>query len=246
MALVLNKVTVTDQALQSVASILRNHFQVEEQVEGIDQLSGGGVNDPNHRVAKTAKGRQYGVKTQSRGGGPDGERREEAFSKVCQAMGIDQACRAIRVESIPHMDGFDKTSSVITEWAVESKRVQELTPQEKQQMADLPRVMNQLGKWVATNLHSGLGDRAKLDNWVWSHANQGLTAIDTESAFNASNVSEHHPLIDSLYGKTKLKQERGNSEAAKAFEAGLRGVHEQFIAHPEVISPNFAGAHFFA
>lgn len=230
-----DKLVVAPEVILSILAALSEHYRIQEPLEGIYRVSGGGANDANHLLVRTQSSRQFGIKTQNRGGGAEGERREEAFSKACTAVGFVHACRAVRVESIPHLSGFDKTPSVITEWAPDSKRVDEVTETDKQ-VANLPDVLLQIGQWIAADLHLGLIDRAGLKNWVWSVVHQRITTVDTESAFQTATVQDHHPLIDKFYGRAKLKQERGQSDAAIAFENGLRQVHEQFVAHPEAIA----------
>jgi hypothetical protein len=230
------KLAVAPETVASVSAILSEHFQVQDPLEGIYAVSGGGVNDPNHRVAITQTGRRFGIKTQTRGGGPEGEKREEGFSKACSSLASAHACPAVRVEKIQHLQGFDDSASVITEWAPESKSVDKVTQEDTEAIRNLPDVLSQSGKWLAANLHLGLGDRGGLKNWVWSGVHERLTAVDAESAFQRATVQEHHPVIEKFYGRAKLKQERGVSDAAKAFEAGLRQAHEHFLAHPEAIT----------
>ena len=65
----LSKTDVGKTAIESIAKILNQHFQVSEQIEGVYTVSTGGVNDANHRVVRTVSGKQYGMKTKTRGGG---------------------------------------------------------------------------------------------------------------------------------------------------------------------------------
>jgi hypothetical protein len=229
----LEKISVSAETLESLSTLLRASHGVDEAVEEVDRIIDGGINDANHRVAITVSGRRFGIKTQNRGG-PDGEKKEQAFSRACAWLDIP-ACRAVIVERVPRLDGFDKTPCVITEWAPNSKRLDEVSEEDKHGIASVPDVLLQIGRCVATHLHLGLPDRA-LKNWVWSHTHQRLNAVDTESSFQGATVQDHHAIIDKFYGRTKLKQERGQSDAAKAFESGLREVHEKFVAHSEAIT----------
>jgi hypothetical protein len=236
----LQKRAVGPQALEALAALLRDRFRLgnaeeADVIEGVYSMSGGGVNDGNHCLIQTRSGRRFGVKTSSRGGGPDGERRAEAFSRLCEVFGLHDACDAIRVDNVPHLDGFDKSPSVVTEWAPESKRLDEMDAQEKQAMSACLDVLRQAGMWLAINLHFGLGDRGGLKNWVWSQSRQRLTAVDTESAFQSATVQDHYTVVDTVSDRTKIKQERGRSDASKSFEQGLREVHRQVLQHPESI-----------
>jgi hypothetical protein len=228
----LDKIQAGPETLNGVKKILREHFEAVDEVEGIYSVSGGGINDANHVVAKTASGRQFGVKTRARGGGAQGEKREVAFSKACHDVGIPESSNAVLVSGIPSLNGFEKDQCVITEWRPGSKRPNEITDEEKKEIEQDPGpVMAQVGKWVAVNLHLGLGDRAKHDNWVWSHKERQLTAVDAESSFQTASVGDHRVIIDAFYGVAKLKTERGKSVAAKAFEAALHETHRRFRNH---------------
>lgn len=94
--------------------------------------------------------------------------------------------------------------------ARDSKRPTELTAEEATQLkADIAGIPEQLGKWVAVDLHLGLGDRGKLDNCAWSHGDRRLAAVDTESAFQNASVADHRIIVDAFYGAAKMKAERG-------------------------------------
>jgi hypothetical protein len=223
----LDKVGVTPETLANVEKILRDSFGVEEGLEGIYSMSGGGVNDANHRVAITKSGRRFGIKAQARGGGPEGEKREVAFSNICHALGITEASRAIHIEGVPGLAGFEASSCVVTEWVPDGKRPSEITTEEKKELeADVVRVAEQLGKWIAVDLHLGLADRGKLDNWAWSQQHRRLAAIDTESAFQNATVADHKTIVDAFYGAPKIKAERGVSVAAQSFESAVRSTHK--------------------
>lgn len=217
----LSKTDVDKTAIESIAKILNQHFQVTEQIEGVYTVSTGGVNDANHRVVRTVSGKQYGMKTKTRGGGQEGEKREAAFSQACSILKQAEACRAVCVDKIAGLPGFDKNPCVVTEWVPDSKRAGEIAAEEKKELAnDNEQVLHQVGKWVGTNLLLGLADRGALKNWVWSHKDRRLAAIDTESAFSSATVQDHRSIIDTFYDRVKLKQERGSSAPARAFERG--------------------------
>jgi hypothetical protein len=234
--LTLDKMAVSPEALKSVEKILRDNFGVEEEVEGIYSMTGGGINDANHRVAKTASGNQFGIKTCARGG-PQGEKREAAFSKACHDAGVSEASKAVLIPGVPGLSGFEGGPCVITEWLADSKRPNEITGDERKEIEQDPgSTMYQVGTWVATNLHLGLGDRGKHENWVWSHKERRLAAVDAESSFQNASVGDHRFIIDVFYGTAKLKSERGKSEAAREFERALRETHSKFRNHASSVS----------
>lgn len=231
--MVLTKLNVTVDAPKSISRLLKEHFGISEEIEGVYSIAGGGTNDQKHRVVRTVSGRHFGIKCNPHGGGAEGERREEAFSKICHAAGTTEASRAVCTGGVTGLEGFDKSPSVITEWVPESKSLDEVvqSPEEKKKFdGAISEVMPQLGRWVATNLHLGLLDRG-LKNWVWSDKDRRLATVDTESAFQNARVQDHHSIIDAVYGRQKLRDERGKSEAAIAFEAALKETHSRFLSN---------------
>jgi hypothetical protein len=230
------KIDVSSGAIASLTGILRESFGAEDPVDSVHSVAGGGVNDQCHRVVRTRSGRLFGVKTKLRGW-PQGEERAEAFSVACRALGVEEASRAACVGRIPGLRGFEDGASLVTEWAGGAKRVSELSADDCQSaQREIGETMRQVGRWVAADLHLGLGDRAKLDNWVWCEATRRLVAVDTESAFANATVRDHHNVIDAFYGMSKLKAERGASVAAVGFECGLREVHRAARANLTVIN----------
>ncbi|MFQ5694498.1 MAG: hypothetical protein ACE5HB_00760, partial [Terriglobia bacterium] len=110
----LKRIQVNAATLGGIAKLLRVHFAVEEEIEGVYRIIGGGTNDENHRVVETISGRRYGIKTKARGGGQEGEKREAAFSRACEGIAVKEACRAVCVNGIVGLQGFDKSTSVVT------------------------------------------------------------------------------------------------------------------------------------
>jgi hypothetical protein len=230
------KIDSTAGAKRSMAKILLQHFGVEEPVEGFYRIAGGGTNDANHVVARTDSGRQFGIKTKPHGGGQNGEHREAAFSKACHAVGVVEACRAICAERVPGLTGFETDACVVTEWVPDSKRVAEISPEEKQELANMTdHIIGQVGKWVAINLHFGLVDRGGLSNWVWSRRLQRLVPIDTESAWQTATLQDHFSIIDAFYDRRRLKAERGQSTTAQTFEKALKEWHMAIVSNPLAI-----------
>jgi len=228
------QVEVSRPALESLKTILRDKFGVNKPIECVYRVSGGGINDDGHRVAQTRSGRRFGIKTKNRGA-PDGARREATFSDACRILGLEEACRAVCVDSVPGLDGFE-TQCVVTEWLPASKQAGEVSAEGKKELeARLETVAHTLGRWVAANLLLGLADRGGLKNWVWSQAEFRLVAIDAESAFGGASVQDHHSIIDAFYGRLKLKAEKGASPAAIAFENGLKVIHAAFRAQKDAI-----------
>ena len=145
------------------------------------------------------------------GRGSEGHEREVAFSKICHQLGISEACRAVLVQGVAGLAGFEARPCVVTEWLCNGKRPNELTADDKKEFeTDITRVAEQLGKWIAVDLHLGLADRGKLDNWAWSQPNCRLAAIDTESAFQTARVAEHRDIMRVLW-------RRENQERAWSF-----------------------------
>lgn len=230
------KIDASTGAMRSIARILCEHFDIEEEVEGVYRMSGGGTNDDRHVVVQTESGRRFGIKTRARGGGPDGVKREAAFSRACQGFSVAEACRAVCVERVPGLDGFDNDACVVTEWVPDSKQACEILPEEKQELeGTLDEVMPQVAKWVAVNLHLGLADRGGLKNWAWSQTLRRLSAIDTESSWQSATVTDHFSIIDVFYDRRRLKTERGQSTVARAFERALKEMHAVIRANANVI-----------
>jgi hypothetical protein len=231
------KIDVSPEGITSLTGIIEENFGVREPIESVHSVTGGGVNDQSHRVVRTRSGRLFGIKTKLRGGGPQGEEREEAFSVACRALGVHEACKAVCVEGIRGLDGFEGGASVVTEWAPRSKRVSELSAEDRESaLLGIGETMRQVGRWLAVDLHLGLRDRAKLDNWVWCATTGQLVAVDTESAFGVGSVQEHYSVIDAFYDRRRLRAERGASTAAVGFERGVREAHAGARANPAAIT----------
>jgi hypothetical protein len=232
----LDRIQVSAGALEALAELLRDHFDVHEQIEGVYQVRGGGVNDAAHRVVRTASGRQFGIKAKPRGGGTEGERREAGFSRACHELGVTEACKTVSVERIPGYDGFENDPCAVTEWLLNSKQPSEISAEEKAQLVGaLDEVLIQVARWITINLHFGLADRGGLKNWVWSQEVRRLVAIDTESAWQTGTTQDHFSIVDTFYERRSLKVERGQSREALAFEQGLREMHSRIRGNPEVI-----------
>ena len=156
----LTKFNIKEEVAKGISEILQNHFAEDAKIEAVFKMIGGGTNDQNHVVVRTAPGKQYGLKTRSRGGGPEGERSEEAFSKACGLFELKEACVAVCVDNIPGLDGFDKDICVLTGWVSESKEVGELTPDEiSVATREIENIVCQIARWIAVDLHLGLVDR---------------------------------------------------------------------------------------
>lgn len=238
------KIETSGGAKRSLAKILREQFGVDEEVEGLYRMGDGGTNDDGNRhlVAQTATGRKFGLKTKARGGGPEGAKREVAYWAACCAIGYGGGCRAVCVEKISGLVGFEEEASAITEWVRDSKRVCDISAEEKTEIdAEIVNLIPQVAHWIAINLHFGLVDRGGLKNWVWVHKQRRLVVVDTESAWGNATIQDHHTIIDAFYGRAKLKGERGSSNAAIAFESALKEMHTKIVSQIHVISQAVAG-----
>lgn len=239
------KIDAPGVAKRSLAKILREQFGIDEEVEGVYRIGGGGTNDDGdrHLVAQTAMGRKFGLKTKARGGGPEGAKREAAYWAACCAIGYCGGCRAVCVEKIPGLGGFEDEASAITEWVQDSERVCDISPEEKREIdAEVASLIPQVAHWIAINLHFGLADRGGLKNWVWVHRQRRLVVVDTESAWGSSaSVQDHHPIIAEFYDRARLKAERGNSDVGVAFESALKEMHSKIVSQICVISQAVAG-----
>ncbi len=232
----LDKIKTDTGTLEALKKVLRDDFGVDEPIEGLYQIIGGGVNDATHRVVKTISGRHFGIKAKPRGGGSQGERREAAFSRACCGFGVAEACKAVSIDRIAGYSGFENDPCVVTEWLPNSKQPSLITQEEKNELQSvMDEVLIQVGRWITIDLHLGLSDRGGLKNWAWSQDSRRLAAIDTESAWQSSSTQDHFNIIDAFYERSRLKRERGQSREAIAFERGLREMHSKIVANTDVI-----------
>ena len=176
--------SVAANQLESLTELLRNNFQIKDQVETVYCLREGGC-AAQHMVVKVTNGDMYGLKSSTRV--INALDKELLMSDLAMLLEAPNASKTIQLPGLI-FGIFNGVIVNITKWLSESRNFTEFNEVSRNELQDnSDAFFQQYGEWISFSLCFGVADR-HAGNWVWNTAKKQLLMIDLEDSFSPSGL----------------------------------------------------------